>query len=117
MKNKKSIIVIVIALVILILAVILIYYGVDKKTNLITKDTLFLCPSSNTDGKISKILASDKVDINSVCNGQRGYKYECQLDYCSASIGAQSFDSYYSYSKGIGIIYEGEAIENAKKFL
>ncbi len=94
-------------------------FNIEKRVlsenQVITKDTLFLCPSGDKDGVMKKVLASDKLDVSNVCNG--GYKYECQLDYCNSSIGAQFFDSYYSYSKGIGIIYEGETIENAKKFL
>ena len=116
MKDKKVIIVIIIVLVLVLGFSIYFVYTNIKQTDLITTDTLFLCPSTTLDGEMKKVLASDNLKINSVCNGQ-GYKYECKLDYCYSSIGAQSFDGYYSYNKGIGIIYEGESIEKAKQFL
>ncbi len=111
MKNKKNIIVIVIALVLLILVATLIYYGVNKKSNLITEDTLFLCPGEAEryhvgNGVIELVKASDNKHENEVCDGKSVGKYVCTNKNCDYQFYAQSFDRYIDYNKGIATIYD-----------
>ena len=111
MKNKKSIIVIVIALVILILGVVLIYYGVNKKSSLITKDTLFLCPEKYVKDNLSwekliKVKKDDNINEKDVCDGKFIGKYVCQDEYCDYSVGGQSWGGYIDYERGIAVIYD-----------
>ena len=106
MKDKKVIIVIIVILSLVLGFSIYFVFTNVKKSDLITKDTIFLCPSSEeyNSENIELVKASDGKHENDICNGNFVGKYVCQSSECRLK--SNQYIGYFN-NKGVGIITEG----------
>ena len=110
MKDKRVIIFIIIVLALFLGFSIYFVFTNIKQSDLITTDTLFLCPSDKEDnngntGHLELVKASEEKPEKDVCNGEFAGKYICQ-GICGYEPRGQYSYVYIDYKSGIAEIYD-----------
>lgn len=116
--KKHQAIKIIIAILMLGIGSFFVYYGYTKyekkepepiEDNLITEDTIFLCPrNNNTTSELNNMIVKkdDNKHESEVCDGKFVGKYVCKTENCNFKMEGQFWSAYVDYEKGIAAIYD-----------